>query len=170
MTHLSKGMPHLSNRNLEQWQVRNVDPMHAMVQWPIWTKQFPIWSTMETWSNDKNVDLVWAMQVMVQWPIWAKQTWSNDKSRGMYTQCKQWCNDSFEQKNCLFDQQWKCGAMTRENVDLVQAMQAMVPLLSKGMPHLSNGNLEQWLERNVQFEQWKLEQWKSIGVYDQRGE
>jgi hypothetical protein len=58
---------------------------------------------METWSNDKNVDLVWAMQVMVQWPIWAKQAWSNDKSRGMYTQYKQWCNDPFEQKNSPFD-------------------------------------------------------------------
>jgi hypothetical protein len=62
-------------------------------------------------------------------------------------------------------EQWQ-----ERNVDLVQEMQAMLPLLSKGMPHLSNGKLEQWLERNVQFEQWKLEQWKSIGVYDQRGE
>jgi hypothetical protein len=137
MTHLSKGMPHLSNGNLEQWQVRNVDPMHAMVQWPIWTKQLPIWSTMETWSNDKNVDLVWAMQVMVQWPIWAKQTWSNDKSRGMYTQC----NDPFEQKNSPFDQQWKCGAMTREEC----------------RPSASNAsNGAPFEQRNAPFEQWKL--------------
>jgi len=49
----------------------------------------------------------------------------------MYTQCKQWCNDPFEQKNSPFDQQWECGAMTREECR---------PSASKGAP----------------FEQWKL--------------